>query len=1093
MPRIKNTLVYPFKPNPKLTDWLVGSDSEDFGETLSFRVGDISGSVLGGGLPNGIISGSFGLVKGTMTLNISRIVYRIGGILYTTDPVSITLDQGGLENRIDVIAVNVDQEVVIIKGEESNPAVKPVLPDTSTHLEFTQINVDAGATEPSDVEVNVIFDEEDPSEYTESNNTSDSSMSVVSNLPFLGNKAIKIESPSPGDRLTLSSDTLVEIDNRNFLQFYAYLILNLIYPKGVKISFYNGVDKVSTDVTVRDGVFGMDGDLMTAYQLITIPFTEFVFTDTHYDSIVIEPTDEFGVGIMYIDYVTISSGFAGVDTTINHSEIYLDDGTNPHGTTQEDVGLGNVDNTSDTDKPISIAQQVEFDNRYTKTEINNFFGGVVSITGYNKTDWDEAYSWGDHSLEGYLTNQDLQFDVVTPIDSYFGTKYKPLGVASSGIYIDGSSNKSNGVLINVPNNVGIDTCGAFSLVQDNVGYETGGDFILYPNNYRYAQYRNNLGVYFTSKLFITGSRNTSEITFELGNVAQAYNNPSNLDTILKMASNREITAPQLTNARITSGGDFSLVTKKYLEDNSSTFTPTDLLTDYGFTDNSTNWNTAFGWGNHAVAGYELQSNKGAANGYASLDANSKLLTSQLPDLAVTSVITVTETNLADFAANSSSYSFEEGDVIVITDAGETEHYMYKGGTKTDVNEYSLINNTEIDWGQVTNTPTTLSGYGITDFNSLGDARWLRKDVADTASGVITFSAIPRLQNNGSFPGINFNNGTNNRFLFRSGDSLLFQYNGTDNGTIWHSFNDGAGSGLDADLLDGVDSSQFLRSDVADTKTSGELKFNNNVTISLGTSARSTIFSDGSSSYFNLLGGNFYIQDVGTNRFTFNRTTGDFTATGSINSTKAFINGGTGANLNIASNPNGTIEFGNNSAGTLPSIAGKSNNNSGLYLIGATNDSNTNGDLIFNVRENDNTDFTTLTSKGFVWSRFGTEIANLTRNGNFTIIGTIVSQGVGTSSFAGDVTATNFILSSDIKLKTNIQEVSSEEYVNVNWKTFELKENKGQKRYGVIAQELEETNPEFVRTNDEGVKSVAYIDLLIAKIAELEARLEKAGL
>ena len=30
---------------------------------------------------------------------------------------------------------------------------------------------------------------------------------------------------------------------------------------------------------------------------------------------------------------------------------------------------------------------------------------------------------------------------------------------------------------------------------------------------------------------------------------------------------------------------------------------TDLTTDYGFTDNSTNWNTAYTWGNHATAGY----------------------------------------------------------------------------------------------------------------------------------------------------------------------------------------------------------------------------------------------------------------------------------------------------------------------------------------------------------------------------------------------------------------------------------------------------------------------------------------------------------
>jgi hypothetical protein len=40
-----------------------------------------------------------------------------------------------------------------------------------------------------------------------------------------------------------------------------------------------------------------------------------------------------------------------------HSKLDLDDGTNPHSTTKSDVGLGNADNTSDADKPISTATQ----------------------------------------------------------------------------------------------------------------------------------------------------------------------------------------------------------------------------------------------------------------------------------------------------------------------------------------------------------------------------------------------------------------------------------------------------------------------------------------------------------------------------------------------------------------------------------------------------------------------------------------------------------------------------------------------------------------------------------------------------------------
>ena len=99
---------------------------------------------------------------------------------------------------------------------------------------------------------------------------------------------------------------------------------------------------------------------------------------------------------------------------------------------------------------------------------------------------------------------------------------------------------------------------------------------------------------------------------------------------------------------------------------------------------------------------------------------------------------------------------------------------------------------------------------------------------------------------------------------------------------------------------------------------------------------------------------------------------------------------------------------------------------------------------------------------------------------------------GNGRFTSTVTATNFILSSDKTLKDNIRSIDNN-HIDVNWKNFELKSEPGIKRSGVIAQELEKKHPEFVRTDKEGLKSVAYIDLLIAKIAELEARLEKAGI
>lgn len=59
-------------------------------------------------------------------------------------------------------------------------------------------------------------------------------------------------------------------------------------------------------------------------------------------------------------------------------------GTNPHGTTKNDIGLGNVNNTSDANKPVSTAQKTAIDKAltdakaYTDTEIAELINGAPS-------------------------------------------------------------------------------------------------------------------------------------------------------------------------------------------------------------------------------------------------------------------------------------------------------------------------------------------------------------------------------------------------------------------------------------------------------------------------------------------------------------------------------------------------------------------------------------------------------------------------------------------------------------------------------------------------------------------------------------------
>lgn len=99
----------------------------------------------------------------------------------------------------------------------------------------------------------------------------------------------------------------------------------------------------------------------------------------------------------------------------NHSELNLDDGTNPHGTTKADVGLDNVDNTSDLDKPISndtqsaldlkvpytgATQDVDLGDYELKAGQVEFDTTPIGNTGVGVMRWNDADGTLDLGLKG---------------------------------------------------------------------------------------------------------------------------------------------------------------------------------------------------------------------------------------------------------------------------------------------------------------------------------------------------------------------------------------------------------------------------------------------------------------------------------------------------------------------------------------------------------------------------------------------------------------------------------------------------------------------------------------------------------------------
>lgn len=172
----------------------------------------------------------------------------------------------------------------------------------------------------------------------------------------------------------------------------------------------------------------------------------------------------------------------------------------------------------------------------------------------------------------------------------------------------------------------------------------------------------------------------------------------------------------------------------------------------------------------------------------------------------------------DIVVNGNTYTPNEDGIITLPNYPTTlpASDVYSWAKQPNKPSYSF--------GELSSHPTTLGGYGITDAYTKTDAdgKYVLK-AGDTITGKLLFNAnssidltyIPRTKSAISFNnagsnriGINFTDGDSNLRIAKtdinqdwvSGDVNILL--GSNNYKVWHAGNDGSGSGLDADLLDG---------------------------------------------------------------------------------------------------------------------------------------------------------------------------------------------------------------------------------------------------------------------------------------------------
>ena len=112
--------------------------------------------------------------------------------------------------------------------------------------------------------------------------------------------------------------------------------------------------------------------------------------------------------------------------------------------------------------------------------------------------------------------------------------------------------------------------------------------------------------------------------------------------------------------------------------------------------------------------------------------------------------------------------------------------------------------------------------------------------------------------------------------------------------------------------------------------------------------------------------------------------------------------------------------------------------------------------------------------------------------NTSLALTLASNNVAT--FTSDVNATNFNSTSDATLKTNVETLtgSLDAVKSLRGVSFDWLENGGSE-IGVIAQEVEDVLPDVVNTNEDGIKSVKYgniVAVLIEAMKEQQAQIDE---
>lgn len=237
-----------------------------------------------------------------LTFDVIWPVYYLDGVAFPAGSDQITLDAADVTDpRLDVIGVDSTGAIKVTGTPSANPE-KPTV-DPLTELEITVILIEAGETTPEITDV-VVYDENTETTVTSNNVTLNANNTTD---PFNGAKHVSLGSFNNLHRVDFTFASEQSIVDLSVARFYLKLLSAFASGTYLRISFYDGSLLISSVVNVINGAYNFNRTNVSGYQIISVPFSEFTFSQSAFTKIRISFAGTNSSGFR-LDYFTLQTG-----------------------------------------------------------------------------------------------------------------------------------------------------------------------------------------------------------------------------------------------------------------------------------------------------------------------------------------------------------------------------------------------------------------------------------------------------------------------------------------------------------------------------------------------------------------------------------------------------------------------------------------------------------------------------------------------------------------------------------------------------------------------------------------------------------------